>query len=74
MASSFLWKRIEHPYQVIDGLLVQIFVCEYNQEWAAWIVQRPDGYYYRSFLRQDSCLEGPFQIIEVAACTCLMLQ
>lgn len=67
-----MWSPIEQPYQVMDGLLVEVLIFPNCQEWAAWVVSKGDGYYYRSFLRANARLEGPFEAIEGAEMACLM--
>lgn len=67
-----MWSPIKQPYQVMDGLLVEVLIVQNSHDWAAWVVWKGDGYYYKSFLRADSLLEGPFEAIEAAKLACHM--
>ena len=67
-----IWKTIKEPYPVSDGLLIQVFTSTDGQDWAAWVVSKDDGYYYKSFLGRNSLLEGPFQTIEAVTLACVL--
>lgn len=69
-----MWFPIKQPYQVMDGLLVEVFIVGNGQDWAAWVVWKSDGYYCKSFLRADSLLHGPFETIHAAKFVAHILQ